>query len=64
MQHQAATGIPYKAAPFAKLPNTQILPDLARFQEVCQLLGSERSLDGWKFLYAWRERAAAWVTWR
>lgn len=64
MQHQAAAEILCKAVPFAELPNTQILPDLARFQEICQLLGSERSLDGWKFLYAWLETAAAWLTWR
>lgn len=53
-----------KAAQFAELPDTQILPDLSRFQEVCQLLESEHSLDGWKLLYAWLERAAAWLTWR
>lgn len=55
---------PVDAAPFAELPNTQILPDLAGFQHVCQLLGSEESLDDWEFLYAWVETAAAWLMWR
>lgn len=64
VEHQAAGRVPCKAAPFAELPNTQILPDLASFQEASEMLEWEHSLDGWEFLCAWLETAAAWLTWR
>lgn len=60
MQHQPLK-FPINTVPFAELPNTQVLPDLASFQQVCQLLGSEHSLDHWEFLYAWIETAAVWL---
>lgn len=63
-QHQAAGRVPCKAAPLAELPNTQILPDPDSFQGASEMLESEHSLDGWEFLCAWLETAAAWLTWR